>query len=275
MNGGILDPQGPIASSERLILINATAIMLVVVVPVIVLTLFFAWRYRAGNAGAQYAPDWGYSGQIELIVWSVPAMVVILLAGVGWISSHQLDPAHKIAAAAAPLRVEVVSLDWKWLFIYPDLHVASVDELVLPIDTPVDFTLTSATVMTAFFIPQLGSQIYTMPGMQSHLNLLASHAGDFPGQAAHFSGDGFSRMHFLVHAVAAAEFARWSAQRQAAGPKLDAAAYALLARPGSALRPQTFAAVDADLFDRITHGTEVGAAAPVAPVMPVAASAGH
>jgi cytochrome o ubiquinol oxidase subunit 2 len=125
--------------------------------------------------------------------------------------------------------------------------------------------------MTAFFIPQLGSQIYTMPGMQSHLNLLASQPGDFPGQAAHFSGDGFSRMHFLVHAVPAAEFARWRAQRQAAGPKLDAAAYALLARPGSALQPQTFAAVDSDLFERITHGTEVGAAAPVARVAPVAA----
>jgi len=260
MNGGILDPQGPIATAERLILINATAIMLVVVVPVIVLTFVFAWRYRAANARARYTPDWGYSGRIELVVWSVPAMVVILLAGVGWISAHQLDPARAIAAAAPPLRVEVVSLDWKWLFIYPQAGVASVDELVLPTATPVDFTLTSATVMTAFFIPQLGSQIYTMPGMQSHLNLLAAHPGDFPGQAAHFNGDGFSRMHFLAHAVSPAGFARWCAQARATAPKLDAAAYTRLARPGSLEHPQTFRTVDADLFDRIMLGTERGAA---------------
>jgi cytochrome o ubiquinol oxidase subunit 2 len=264
MKQGILDPQGPIAAAERLILINATAIMLVVVVPVIVLTLFFAWRYRASNTHARYAPDWGYSGQVELVVWSVPAMVVILLAGVGWISAHQLDPAREIAAAAAPLRVDVVSLDWKWLFIYPDLGVASVDELVLPTNTPVEFTLTSATVMTAFFIPQLGSQIYTMPRMQSHLNLLASHVGDFAGQAAHFSGDGFSRMRFLVHAVTPADFARWSGQVRASAAALDAAAYARLARPGVLDHPQTLHAVDVNLFDRITHGTQGTADAPAA-----------
>jgi len=264
MTGGILDPQGPIAAAERLILVNATEIMLVVVVPVIVLTLVFAWIYRAGNTRVAYTPDWGYSGKVELVVWSVPAMVVILLAGVGWISSHELDPARRIAAAAAPLRVEVVSLDWKWLFIYPDLGVASVDQLMLPTNTEVAFTLTSATVMTAFFIPQLGSQIYTMPGMQSHLNLLAAHVGDFPGQAAHFSGDGFSRMHFLVHALTPEDFAAWKARAQATGAPLDAAAYALLARPGVLDHPQSLRAVDPNLFDKITHGTELPAAVPVA-----------
>jgi len=264
MTGGILDPQGPIAAAERLILINATAIMLVVVLPVIVLTLYFAWAYRAGNTRAAYTPEWGYSGQIELVVWSVPAMVVVLLAGVGWISSHQLDPARRIAAAASPLRVQVVSLDWKWLFLYPDLGVASVDQLMLPTNTPVEFTLTSATVMTAFFIPQLGSQIYTMPGMQSHLNLLAAQVGEFPGQAAHFSGDGFSRMHFLVHALSPEDFARWRTQAQTASATLDAATYAALARPGVLDHPRTLRAVDAALFDKITRGTELAATASAA-----------
>ena len=200
---GVLDPQGPVAGAERLILLNATAIMLVVVVPVIVLTLAFAWWYRASNKRATYSPDWSYSGHIELVVWSIPAMVVILLAGVAWTGSHELDPPRKLKSDAKPIRIEVVSLDWKWLFIYPDQEVAAVNELVVPIGTPVEFMLTSATVMNAFFVPQLGSQIYTMPGMTTRLNLMADAPGDFPGLSSNFSGDGFSDMRFVVHAVSA------------------------------------------------------------------------
>src|SRR5580692_5509846 len=189
---GVLDPQGPVASAERLILLNATAIMLVVVVPVIVLTLAFAWWYRSSNARAVRRPEWSYSGQIELVVWAIPAMVVILLAGVAWIGSHQLDPARGLESREQPIRIEVVSLDWKWLFIYPDQHVATLNQLIVPAGAPLEFTLTSATVMNAFFVPQLGSQIYTMPGMTTHLNLLAAQPGDYPGFSSHFSGDGFS-----------------------------------------------------------------------------------
>lgn len=248
---GVLEPQGPVSSAERLILINATGIMLVVVVPVIVLTLGFAWWYRASNARAAYRPNWSYSGQIELVVWAIPTMVVILLAGVGWIGSHDLDPARKLQADARPIRIEVVSLDWKWLFIYPDLQIAAVNQLVVPTGTPLEFMLTSATVMNAFFVPQLGSQIYTMPGMTTRLNLLADRPGNYPGLSSNFSGDGFSDMRFLVHAVPAAEFQSWLARTRGEGPVLNADAYTLLAIAGSNRPPATYRSVDPKLFERI------------------------
>ena len=260
---GVLDPQGPVASAERLILINATAIMLVVVIPVIVLTLAFAWRYRASNKRAVYWPDWAYSGHIELVVWSIPAMVVILLAGVAWTGSHLLDPARALKSEIKPIRVEVVSLDWKWLFIYPDLEVATVNELIVPSATPVEFLLTSATVMNSFFVPQLGSQIYTMPGMTTHLNLLAERPGDYPGLSANFSGDGFSDMRFLVHVVPASEFSSWHARATGEGAVLNADTYSQLARAAADTQMQTYRSVDPNLFDRIVQQNV--AAEPTAP----------
>src|SRR6266851_9924441 len=176
---GILDPQGPIASQERLLLINSTAIMLVVVVPVILATLAFAWWYRSSNLRASRGSDEAYEGRLEFVLWSIPALIVILLGGVIWIGSHQLDPRAPLPADAEPLRVEVVALDWKWLFIYPDQRIAAVNQLVIPAGTPVRFRLTSATVMNSFFIPQLGSQIYAMSGMTTHLNLLADRPGEY------------------------------------------------------------------------------------------------
>src|SRR5215468_4026758 len=170
---GVLDPQGPIASSERLLLINSTAIMLVVVIPVIVATLGFAWWYRSSNTRATRSLDESYEGRVEFVVWSIPALTVILLGGVIWLGSHELDPRAPITAKSDPLRVDVVALDWKWLFIYPDQGVAAVNQLVIPTGTPVEFRLTSATVMNSFFVPQLGSQIYAMGGMITRLNLLA------------------------------------------------------------------------------------------------------
>src|SRR3984885_10212423 len=178
---GVLDPQGPVASAEHLILINSTAIMLVVVIPVILATLAFAWWYRASNDRANRAWDKSYEGRIEFVVWSIPALTVILLSGVIWIGAHQLDPRAPIAAKTNRARVEVVSRDWKWLFISPDLGVAGVNRLVIPAATPIEFQLTSATVMNSFFVPQLGSQIYTMGGMITHLNLLAHAPGGDPG----------------------------------------------------------------------------------------------
>jgi cytochrome o ubiquinol oxidase subunit 2 len=256
---GVLDPQGPVSAAEKLILINATGIMLVVVVPVIVLTLAFAWWYRASNKRAVFRPDLVYSGSIELVVWSIPAMVVILLAGVAWIGAHELDPKLKLQSDVAPVRIEAVSLDWKWLFIYPDVKVATVNQLVVPVGTPIEFTLTSASVMNAFFIPQLGSQIYTMPGMSTHLNLLAGHAGDYPGLSSHFSGDGFSDMRFAVHAVPAPEFERWLAHARSGTSSLSTSAYTELARPSKDVAPQTYADVDPMLYDYI-----LGQAAPMA-----------
>jgi cytochrome o ubiquinol oxidase subunit 2 len=252
---GVLDPQGPIASAERLILLNATAIMLVVVVPVIILTLAFAWWYRASNKRAAYVPDWSYSGHIELVVWSIPTMVVILLAGVTWTSSHLLDPARRLPSDATPIRIEVVSLDWKWLFIYPDQQIAAINELVVPSETPVEFMLTSGTVMNSFLVPQLGSQIYTMPGMTTYLNLMADRPGDYAGLSAQFSGDGFSDMRFVVHAVPASEFQSWLERTRGAGTALDADTYAQLARAGSSTQTQTYSGVDPMLFEHIVQTT--------------------
>jgi cytochrome o ubiquinol oxidase subunit 2 len=255
---GVLDPQGPIAWQERLLLINSTAIMLVVVVPVILATLGFAWWYRASNARASRSPDESYEGRIEFVVWSIPALIVILLGGVIWIGSHQLDPRAPIPADAKPLRVDVVALDWKWLFIYPDQRIAAVNQLVVPAGTPVNFRLTSATVMNSFFIPQLGSQIYTMGGMTTHLNLLADEPGEYPGFSANFSGDGFAEMRFVAKAVPAGGFNAWVTQVRGAGPTLDDAGYAQLAKPSEAVPPTTYRSVEPNLFDRIIDQTVSG-----------------
>lgn len=257
MHEGVLDPHGPVSAAERLILMNATGIMLVVVVPVILMTFAFAWWYRASNSRAKYDPQWNYSGHIELVVWSIPAMVVILLAAVGWTGSHDLDPARKLDSTAKPVRIQGVSLDWKWLFIYPDEGVATVNQLVVPAGAPIEFSLSSATVMNSFFVPQLGSQIYTMPGMTTRLNLMAQTVGEYPGFSAHFSGDGFADMRFLVHAVAPADFPAWVQRARAAGATLDPSTYRELAKPGTAA-VQTYRGIAPHIFDWIVART-VGA----------------
>jgi cytochrome o ubiquinol oxidase subunit II len=252
---GVLNPQGPIASAELLLLINATEIMLVVVVPVILATLGVAWWYRASNSRANRDPRLAFEGRIEFVTWSIPVLVVILLGGVTWISTHQLDPRAPIASDATPLQIDVVSLDWKWLFIYPDQRIATVNELVIPAGTPVSFHLTSATVMNAFFVPQLGSQIYTMAGMATHLNLLADKPGQYQGLSTNFSGDGFAEMRFTATAVAPGDFAGWVAKVQGAGSALDDPGYAQLTKPSSAVPPTTYRSVDPKLFERIVDQT--------------------
>jgi cytochrome o ubiquinol oxidase subunit II len=255
---GVLDPQGPIASAQRLLLINATAIMLVVVVPVIVATLAFAWWYRSSNSRATRSLDESYEGRVEFVVWSIPALTVILLSGVIWIGSHQLDPREPIQAKSDPLRVDVVALDWKWLFIYPDQNVAAVNRLVIPTETPVEFRLTSATVMNSFFVPQLGSQIYTMGGMITHLHLLADNPGEYPGFSANFSGDGFSDMRFITKAMPTADFNAWLEQVRGTGSALDDAGYAELAKPSKAVPPTTYRSVEPKLFEHILDQTTAG-----------------
>jgi cytochrome o ubiquinol oxidase subunit II len=257
-SGGILDPKGPIAAAERLLLINSTAIMLVVVIPVIVATLAFAWWYRSSNTRATRGTDESYEQRIEFVTWSIPALTVILLGGVIWISSHQLDPRAPIPGESAPLRVDVVALDWKWLFIYPDHGVAAVNQLVIPVGTPVEFRLTSATVMNSFFVPQLGSQIYTMGGMTTHLNLLADKPGEYPGFSAMFSGDGFSDMRFVAKAVPAGDFNAWLEQVRGTGSALDDAGYGELAKPSKAVPPTTYRSVEPNLFERIIDKTVAG-----------------
>ena len=259
--GGVLDPVGPIGAQEKQILLNSTAIMLAIVIPVIIATIAFAWWFRRGNKKAKYLPDWEYSGAIELVVWSIPAMTVMLLGGIAWIGSHDLEPSKPLKSDVPALRVEVVSLDWKWLFIYPDQGVATVNQLVVPAGVPVSYRLTSATVWNVFFVPQMGTMIYTMPRMTTRLNLLADRQGVYDGRSAHYSGEGFSGMQFKTHVVPREQFAAWAQGAHGKGAALDGRAYAELSKPSSYVRPLTYGAVAPGLFDAI-----VANRAPAAPI---------
>ncbi len=253
----VLSPIGPVGAAERTILLDALAIMLAIVVPTIVATLAFAWWYRAGNTRARYLPNFQYSGQLELLVWSVPALVVLFLGGIAWISSHDLDPAQPLTwatpahEARKPLEVEVVSLDWKWLFIYPEQHVASINRLVVPTGVPLHLRVTSATVMNVFFVPRLGSEIYSMNGMATQINLQADRPGRYPGLSANFSGDGFSDMHFTLESVDCEQFNTWVTGARASGDALDETTYRALLRQSANLQPYTYRDVAAGLFNRI------------------------
>jgi cytochrome o ubiquinol oxidase subunit II len=248
---GVLDPKGPIAAAERQILFNSLGIMLAIVIPTIVATLAVAAWYRASNKRARYLPEFEYSERLEVLVWAIPAMTVLLVGGVAWVGAHDLDPRGPLVSTAKPVRVQVVSLDWKWLFIYPDEGVATVNQLTIPVGTPVSFDLTSSGVMNSFFVPQLGSQIYTMAGMVTRVYLQADHPGTYRGLSAQFSGDGFADMRFSVDAVPAEDFARWVDGARNAGPALDAQTYADLAKPSKAVVPFTYRAVAPDFFNDI------------------------
>jgi len=253
---GILDPHGPVGRSEKLILYDATALMLTVVAPVILCTLAFAWWFRSGNPHALRRPNWEYSGRIEFVTWSIPALMVLFLSGIAWIGAHDLDPPKPLGGATTPVEIQVVSLDWKWLFIYPQEEVAAVNELVIPVNVPVHFKLTSASVMNSFFVPQLGSQIYTMAGMITQLNLMASESGTYNGLSAQFSGAGFSDMRFKVRALSLEEYRGWLATAHAASTPLDAAHYSRLSQPGVANEPSVYGMVAPGLFDSLieNHG---------------------
>jgi cytochrome o ubiquinol oxidase subunit 2 len=228
--------------------------MLAVVVPVIVVTLVFAWWFRSGNRRATYRPEWEYSGRIELIIWAIPALVILFLGGIAWIGSQELDPPRAPTSAASSLEVEVVSLDWRWLFIYPGEGIATVNYLVIPTNVPVHFRLTSTSVMNSFFIPQLGSQIYTMPGMTTQLNLQADEAGTYPGLSAQFSGPGFSDMRFTVRAESGERFAAWIAQTRETGGVLDGPTFAELMHPTRAGDELTYGSMTEDPFGLVADG---------------------
>jgi cytochrome o ubiquinol oxidase subunit II len=248
---GVLDPKGPITFAERQILFNATGIMLAIVIPTMLATLGVAYWFRASNERARYQPNFKESGRIELLVWSVPLMTVLLVGTVAWIGSYDLDPPKPLSSSVKPVKVQVVSLDWKWLFIYPEEGVASVNQLTIPVGTPVSFDLTSSGVMNSFFVPQLAGQIYTMAGMVTHLNLQADYSGTYRGISANFSGDGFADMHFNVDAVPPEHFADWVVATRSAGPVLDAQAYADLVRPSKAVAPFTYRSIARGLFSGI------------------------
>jgi cytochrome o ubiquinol oxidase subunit II len=247
----ILDPQGPIAAADKTILIDSIAIMLAIVLPTIVAIFAFAFWFRESNDRASYWPDWAYSGRIELVVWSIPALTVILLGGVAWIGSHQLDPAQPVAGTGPGVTVEVVSLDWKWLFIYPDQRIATVNDLTVPVGSPLHLKLTSGSVMNAFFVPQLGSMIYTMNGMVTRLELRADEVGTFQGLSSHFSGDGFPDMLFDVHVVSQPQFSEWATTTERSGQLMNADVYRKLAEQSIEANKTSYRLDDPELFQAI------------------------
>jgi cytochrome o ubiquinol oxidase subunit 2 len=259
---GILDPVGPVGRAEKTILINSTAIMLAIIIPTIVATIAVAWWFRAGNRKAKYRPDWEYSGAVELVVWSIPALTILLLGGIAWIGSHDLAPSKPLDSNIKPLNVQVVSLDWKWLFIYPDQGIATVNQLVVPTGVPVHYSLTSATVWNVFFVPQFGTMIYTMPRMTTQLYLQADQQGVYQGLSAHYSGDGFSGMRFKVHAVPPQKFTAWAQAARGSGLALDRDNYEELVEPSSYVKPMLFGSVAPKLFESIIANR---APSPIAP----------
>ena len=247
----ILDPQGPIAAANKTILVDSVAIMLAIVLPTIAAIFAFAYYFRASNTRAFYLPNFAHSGRLELVVWSIPALTIILLGGVAWIGSHQLDPRVAVPGTGSPVRIQVVSLDWKWLFIYPDQRVATVNALTVPVGAPLQLELTSSSVMNVFFIPQLGSMIYTMNGMVTHLNLRADQEGDLRGLSAHFSGDGFPEMLFDVHVISPLDFPNWVATTAKSNNVLNADAYKQLKQQSVETGRPTYRLDDPRLFNDI------------------------
>ncbi|MGF6261530.1 cytochrome o ubiquinol oxidase subunit 2 [Paraburkholderia youngii] len=250
-NLDILNPKGSVGLAERDLIATSVWAMLIVVVPVILMTLFFAWRYRASNRNAEYKPGWTHSTAIEVVVWTIPALIILFLAVLTWKSTHELDPYRPLESEVKPINVEVVALDWKWLFIYPDLGIASVNQLAIPVGTPVNFRITSDTVMNSFFIPQLGGQIYAMAGMQTRLHLIADHTGDYAGLAANFSGKGFSDMKFRTLASSPEEFNAWVEKVRASSDRLDMDRYHAVSEPSEKDPVRYFSTVDPKLFNNI------------------------
>lgn len=254
----LLSPRGQVGADEKALILTTVGLMLIVVVPVIILTLVFAWRFRASNKKATYAPHWAHSNAIEVVVWSVPLILIIIMGVMTWVSTHALDPYRPLASQRAPISVQVVALDWKWLFIYPDEGVAVVNELALPVDVPVNFAITSDAVMNSFFIPRLGSQVYAMAGMKTQLHLVANTAGDYDGMSANYSGAGFSGMKFKAHALSPVDFRAWIAKVKANGKALDVASYAALARPGKDEPVRYYATVPPGFFQGLLNKYRYG-----------------
>lgn len=251
-SGGILDPKGQIGIDEKNLIIIATVLMLLVVIPVIVMTLYFAWKYRDTQTHEIYAPKWAHSNKIEAFVWAVPILIVIILGVITWQSTHRLDPYKPIEGKGKHLTVEVVSLNWKWLFIYPQQGIATVNELVFPANVPVEYKITSESTMNSFFIPQLGSQIYSMAGMQTKLHLIANEPGTFKGISANYSGAGFSGMKFNAIATPTqADFDQWVSDVKAQGGSLTKANYDQLALASENNPVTYYGRVDKGLFHTI------------------------
>jgi cytochrome o ubiquinol oxidase subunit II len=255
-NAVLLHPAGAVAKQQGHLIVVATLLMLIVILPVMALTVAFAWRYRRSNTRATYTPDWDHSTQLELVIWAVPLLIIIALGAVTWITTHTLDPYRRLRTAARPITVEVVALDWKWLFIYPEQGIAVVNDLAAPVDVPINFKITASSVMNSFFIPALAGQIYAMPGMQTELHAVINHPGDYDGFSANYSGAGFSDMRFKFHGMSEGDFARWIQRAKASGQTLDRDGYLVLERPSEHESVRRYASVSPDLYEAIVARTE-------------------
>jgi cytochrome o ubiquinol oxidase subunit 2 len=254
----VMDPSGDIAVQQRNLIIASTALMLLVILPVIALTFIFAWRYRASNTDATYDPDFHHSTQLEVVIWTVPLLIIIALGAMTWVSTHTLDPYRPLSRLAPnkpvpadvkPLTVEVVALDWKWLFIYPEYGVASVNEMAAPVDVPISFRITSSSVWNTFYVPALAGMIYAMPGMETKLHAVMNGEGDFTGISGQYSGSGFSRMNFGFRSLTRQGFDEWVAKAKASGTPLNREAYLNLEKPSEAVPVQYYGSVETGLFD--------------------------
>jgi cytochrome o ubiquinol oxidase subunit 2 len=260
----VLNPAGDVASQQGRLVVIATALMLLIIIPVIVLTLLFAWRYRQNSKHAEtdYDPEWHHSTKLELVIWSAPLAIIIALGAITWISTHQLDPYRPLDRIAKdqpvpegvkPLEVQVVSLDWKWLFFYPEQGIATVNELAAPVDRPILFKLTSSHTMNAFYVPDLAGMIYTMPGMQTELNAVINKPGVYKGMSSHYSGAGFSGMHFKFHGLSQGDFDQWVAKAKTEGTALTRDAYRDLVKPSSRNPVARFSTVEDGLYNRVLN----------------------
>ena len=249
----LFNPKGPIGDSEKFIILVAFVLMLIVVVPVIVMSIVIPLKYRESNKSAQYDPNWEYSRKIEVTMWAIPFVIVVILSTILWKETHRLDPYKPIASESAPINVEVVSLDWKWLFIYPEQNIAVVNQFNFPVKIPLSFKITSDTVMTSFFIPQLGSQIYAMAGMQTRLHLMADEQGEYTGQNQQFSGSGFPKMRFSANATSQDAFDAWVWQVKMSPEKLDLARFDELRKPGVSDSVIYFSSIEPGLFEHVVN----------------------
>jgi len=258
----VMSPSGDIATQQRDLIVFSTVLMLLIIVPVIFLTFLFAWRYRASNKSATYLPDWHHSTKLELVVWSAPVAIILVLATVTWIATHRLDPyrpldrldaERALPADVKPMTVEVVAMDWKWLFIYPDLGIATVNELAAPVDVPVNFKITAQSVMNSFYIPALAGQIYAMPGMQTQLHGVINKTGIYDGFSANYSGAGFSNMRFKFHGLSKDDFEAWVARVKSNGTALNQDAYMKLEKPSEKDPVRYYASAEKNLYSKILN----------------------
>jgi cytochrome o ubiquinol oxidase subunit 2 len=247
----VFQPKGIIAMEERSLMINAVLLMLIVIIPVFILAFFVAWHYRASNTKATYEPNWEHSKADELVWWAIPFEIILVLAAMTWSSSHALDPSVPLQSTTTPMTIEVVALNWKWLFIYPEEHIASVNFVEFPAATPINFRITADAPMNSFWIPALGGQIYAMTGMVTPLHLEAYAPGDFKGASSNFSGDGFEGMKFTARAVSNADFDEWVASVRSATSTLDQSTYVKLAATSTNNPIQYFGSVSDDLYSKI------------------------